>query len=410
MTTPWYTSRYTGLLRAAGTVPRAAHDPDVVIWAGELPGWGTHGEPLAAGGAGWDTASAEAAAVGEAIERWQSRSLPQDLVHEASYQHWSLDEPAVPPEKWILYHADQYARPGFPFIPFSAVTRCHWVCCREARTGDPSWAPADLVFLDPHQGGADRLAPSLSTGLSCGRDGQPILLRGLQEVIERDALVGAWWRRYPLVEHDPAAVFASLDPALAARLQRPNLRYRFYRAVSPFSTHVTLATIAGEDRGGFCFSVGSACRETRAKSWEKSLLEALQGRPYVRYLKSQHATVEPNFASPADFADHAVYYSLHPDELGRTVLQQPATSSDAGKESESLEHLLERLGPQRPVLFRILTPPPLIEAGLDWIVLRVLVPGLQPLHGHHDYAFLGGPLWSPRSLADWRDVPPHPFA
>jgi hypothetical protein len=43
------------------------------------------------------------------------------------------------------------------------------------------------------------------------------------------------------------------------------------------------------------------------------------------------------------------------------------------------------------------------------VVVRVLVPGLQPLHGHHGYPFLGGSLWAPRSAEEWRAVPPHPF-
>jgi hypothetical protein len=46
---------------------------------------------------------------------------------------------------------------------------------------------------------------------------------------------------------------------------------------------------------------------------------------------------------------------------------------------------------------------------MDWLVLRVVVPGLQPLHGNHALAHLGGPLWAPRGLAEWRDVPPHPM-
>jgi hypothetical protein len=71
--------------------------------------------------------------------------------------------------------------------------------------------------------------------------------------------------------------------------------------------------------------------------------------------------------------------------------------------------LAERLGPDRPVLFRHLTPPGLLAEGLDWLVVRVLVPGLQPLHGHHGYPFLGGPLWGGRPVADWQQVPPHPF-
>jgi len=43
------------------------------------------------------------------------------------------------------------------------------------------------------------------------------------------------------------------------------------------------------------------------------------------------------------------------------------------------------------------------------MVLKVVVPGLQPMHGDHLLPFLGGPLWAPRRLADWQTMPPHPF-
>src|SRR5208282_537839 len=128
--------------------------------------------------------------------------------------------------------------------------------------------------------------PGLSTGLTCGRQGDPVLLRGLQEVIERDGLVGAWWGSYPIEEYPAERVFGLLDPSLRTRLLRPNLRYRFYRVRSPYSEHVTLVSLAGEDLEGFCFSTGSACRETRKGSWLKAILEAVQGRAYVRYLKA----------------------------------------------------------------------------------------------------------------------------
>jgi ribosomal protein S12 methylthiotransferase accessory factor YcaO len=238
-----------------------------------------------------------------------------------------------------------------------------------------------------------------------------VLLRGLQEVIERDALVGAWWGNYPLEEHDPGRVLAGLRPSLPPRLLRPNLHYRCYRVGSPFSAHVTVVTLEGEDREGFCFSAGSACRETRPGSWEKSFLEAVQGRHYVRHLKAAWAEAGTPLEMPVDFAGHALYYSLHPEGLKDTPLNRANGSAPPEAEAvrEGRPALAERLGAGRPVLFRQLTPPPLSAEGLGWVVLRVLVPGLQPLHGHHGYPFLGGPLWRPRGLGDWDRVSPHPF-
>jgi ribosomal protein S12 methylthiotransferase accessory factor YcaO len=284
---------------------------------------------------------------------------------------------------------------------------CRWLACREALTGLPWWVPEDFLVLNAELDAEPGLCPGISTGLSCGRRGHPVLLRGLQEVIERDAVVGAWWGRYPLEEWEPDTVFASLGEEWTQRLTRPNLRYRFFRIRSPFSRHVTLATLEGEDREGFCFSIGSACREGRTESWRKAVLEAVQGRHYVRWLK---ALGPPAIGIPTDFSEHAVYYSWFPDRLANTVLAQPvAAKDDRAEAAEDLATLCTGLGSERPVLVRHFTPLALARERLDWHVVRVVVPGLQPLHGHHDFAHLGGPLWHPRGLAAWSALPPHPF-
>jgi thiazole/oxazole-forming peptide maturase SagD family component len=452
--TPWYSSPYTGLLSRCQAVLRRAHDPAVHVWAGTLPGWGPQGEDLATGGAGWTAAAAEAACVGEAVERWCSRPAAEDEIIEAAYADWPLSEPAAAPMSWVLFHPQQYTLPDFPFTPLTPTLRARWVCCRQAGTGLPWWVPEEMVFLHPGGGRSHQLWPGQSTGLACGRHTDPVLLRGLQEVIERDALVGAWWDVYPLEEHPFEKALACLSPEVAERLRRPNLRYRCYRIVSPWSDHVTLVSLEGEDHEGYCFSTGSACRETQPASWDKSLLEAVQGRHFVRFLRRQ-TRASPASPIPVDFAGHALYYSLHSEHLAATVLgvrrcraawfwegeapaephsargatglsrslalpqnacdgplegAQPAPMHAQEGQFESVPLLAQRLGPDRPVLFRSLTPPALAAAGIDLVVLRVLVPGLQPLHGHHGYPYLGGPLWDRRPVDDWQQMPPHPFA
>jgi ribosomal protein S12 methylthiotransferase accessory factor len=412
----WAESRYTGLFRQAGPVPSRPHDPALFIWGGLLAPWGSRSVAIGVGGAGWDREAARGACLGEAIERWQPYPLPVDQTVEASFDAWPLKEPAVPPECWVLFAPEQYAQPGFPFAPLTRQTVCRWVCCRQAADGSPWWVPEDLVYLYARAGTGHGFGPSISTGLGCGRFGQPVLLRGVQEVIERDAILGAWWGCYPLMEWDQRRVLSTLDPSLSRRLLRPNLRYRFYRVGSPYSANVTMVTLQGEDREGPCFSVGSACRETRAASWLKSLLEAVQGRHYIRLLKAERqarAVDSAERSTPTSFAEHAVYYSIHLEALTATVLHR-SEAADADRDrdadmTEDLARLLEALGPEHPVLFRSLTPPAVAQGPGDWYVLKVLVPGLQPLHGDHRLPFLGGPLWGARGLADWSHMPPHPF-
>ena len=415
MNRDWYFSRYSGVFSQHGLVPRKAHDPEVSVWSGTAPLPDPLSAPPAAGGAGWDDDSAQASGVGEAIERLQSWPVPCDGVIESTLRDWPLDEPVLGPEHWVLFHPEQYLLKGFPYQPLTESSICRWVCLREALTGLPRWVPEELVFLSLPRGKQARFCPLISSGLSCGKAGHPVLLRGLQETIERDAVVGASWGRYPLTELSASQVFAKLGEEYATRLRRPNLQYRFFRVNTPYSDHVTIVTLEGEDREGYCYSVGAACRETLSASWLKSLLEAVQGRYYVRHLKRQYREQPWPMDVPVSFADHALYYSIHPTRLkdtvlGRTAAIQPEPTLDqTAEKTEDLRSLTARLGPDHPVLFRNLTPPALASERMGWFVLRVVVPGLQPLHGIHALPFLGGPLWSPRSWNDWFGTPPHPF-
>jgi ribosomal protein S12 methylthiotransferase accessory factor len=258
--------------------------------------------------------------------------------------------------------------------------------------------------MDLRPGARHRFSPAISTGWSAHRSLELAVLRGIQEVIERDALMGGWWGSYA-IETEPL----SLTPAL----DRPNLVYRAYRINSPFSAHVTMVTVEGEDHEGWCFSIGSACRETRAESLDKATLEAVQGRHYVRYLKRELATRGITaLRTPRDFREHAIAYSLEPERLAATPLghAHPAHSRPPELERETLVALLRRLGDTRPPLFRLMTPPAFAQHDLGWVVVRVMIPGLQPMHGDHSLPFLGGPLWRDRSLSDWAEVVPHPFA
>lgn len=383
------TSRYTGLFRALGATPPRAHDPDVDVWAG-IPANRPWPAQDAVGGAGWTAGAAERACIGEAIERWQTHALPADGLVTAAFERWPLAEPALDPRRFVRFHPAQ----PVPYERLDETVACEWVACRVLGAGTPIWAPAELVFLDLRPDRAPRFGPTISTGWSAHATAQAALEAAVLEVIERDAIVGAWWGSYPLVEV-PAPALDVME-----RLARPNLRYRWYRVITPRAAHVTIVTLEGEDREGHVFSIGSACRLDRRASFAKAALEAVQGRHYVRYLLATTAEV----AEPTTFAEHAAYYSRHPRRLADTCLAH-APAADPGDDApEPFAAILARLP---PAAFRHATPPALVDLG--YVVMRVIVPELQPLHGDHRLPFLGGPLWH-RPLADWAAMPPHPFA
>jgi ribosomal protein S12 methylthiotransferase accessory factor len=402
----WYQSGFTGFFRDFQPVVPRPHDPEVSVCAGIVP----HLHPeqsgqLQVGGCGWSDEAAASACVGEGIERVFAYPTTQDVSIEASYENWPLDEPAVAPERWVLFHPQQYHLKDFPFESLTRHTRCQWICFREIASGEPQWAPEEFAYLFPRAGCSHRFCPATSTGLAAGTGDHAVVLRALQEVIERDALLGAWWGAYPVEEFRQEAAWSDEE---SFRLMRPNLRWRFFRIKSPFSHHVTMVTVEGDDREGFCHSIGSACRESRQASWNKASLEAVQGRHYVRHLRKQRGTeiLRPPLET---YAEHAAYYSFHPEELERTVLNSARAATEETAPPEDLSVLSKRLQELSPVLVRSLTPPTLAQKGLDWRVVKVLVPGLQPLHADDRFAHLGGPLWLSRGLESWGQFPPHPF-
>ena len=397
----WYESRFSGLFRTCGYTATRAYDPDIAVWAGS-PAFPNQGENPGVGGASWSRAQARIGGVGEAIERMATQALPRDSCIRSSFDVWEMDERAVEPRDWVLFHPRQYDQ--LAFEPLTRRTECEWVRCRTVRDGEPYWVPKELVFMDFNPNRTPRFCPGISTGWSAHRTTQEAVIRGVRELLERDATINAWWGYYPVYEVDREFVAQTLSIP-SKRYQRANLSYRFYRIESPFTSTATIVTVEGEDEYGWLFAVGSACASTLEKSWEKSLCEAIQDRLYVRFLMTQPAPEE----FPTSFAEHALYYTLHPHKISRTVLDSPPTEeSAASSKEETLDEILPGL-PHQP-LWRLTTPSQIAQLGLNWVVTRVVIPGLQPLHGSHYFPFLGGPAWEGRGLEEYGEIPPHPFA
>lgn len=399
-------SRYTGVFRSLRAMPVRAYDPDVCVWSG-VPANRPWPARDAVGGAGWTDAEAERACLGEAVERWHTHAQPGDRTVRAAFAAWDRDgapgEAALDPRRFVRFSDEQHALPGFAFARLAAETEVEWVACRALGTGEPLWVPAELVVMDLRPTAPpSRFGPAISTGWAAHATLAAATEAAVREVIERDAVVGAWWGHYAIVELAEPTVRAQIGDAKWSRLARPNLRWRWYRVISPYSDHVTLATVAGEDTAGFVFAVGSACRLDRTASLEKAALEAVQGRHYVRYLLA--TGVGAGGGAPTSFAEHAVYYSRHAAHLADTCLASAARDRDERAPPQTPRDLLAAIG---PVAMRRATPPALAHTGIE--VVRVIAPELQPLHGHHGLPFLGGRAWG-RPMAEYAAIPPHPFA
>lgn len=136
-----------------------------------------------------DPAEARMRAMMEALERYGLETFdPRDAV-AGSFNE--LTSEAVDPRDLALYAPEQYTAPGFPLRPFDPNEAYPWV---RATTldGRQRLIPAGFVSWNTPN---NRLVRETSNGAAAHTSRDEALLRGLCEIVERDAIMLTWYAR-----------------------------------------------------------------------------------------------------------------------------------------------------------------------------------------------------------------------
>ena len=340
---------------------------------------GGDGWSSASGGVGRDVASARLAAVGEALERYAAATCPLETRTRAEL----AGAPVLPASEFSLFSARQIAEPGFAFAELYGED-ARYAEVHSLHDNAPAWVPHELV-------GLRESALATSSGLAAGSSSLRALLRAVQEVVERDALMITWLHGVPGRQVALAARYVADVAALGGRVTCID-------ATPAYSPHPVALVAGGVPlRGRERFSLGAACRATWEEAVEKAYLEWAQGVYFVGEYLAAHPGLR--FASPDDvttFDAHAVYYSTAPEHWERLALLRgeaapapaggaPPAATVAGELEQLVAHL-RREGVR--LLYRDLTTVDLRQVGLH--AVRVLSPDLTPIHCHPSHPFLGG--------------------
>ncbi|REK74241.1 YcaO-like family protein [Paenibacillus paeoniae] len=371
-------------------------------------------------GAGFHQSDADYSAVGESIERLAAGCF--DSARKlAAWQ--DLSGKAVDPDDFILFSQEQYEAAGFPYRPFTREASVHWLLSRSLMTGEEVYVPAALVQL-PYRAasGETRISPAISTGLALGASQPQSILSGIFEVVERDAFASSWFLRLPPNERLDLKDYlddyaAELDEHCVCQAYDITLDRLFATVV---------VTIHDNQSGRFM--VGAATRFTRKEAVAKAFLEAAQGISYVEMLAAKYKTygLKEDFNKVDSFQKHAAFYSIHPELRGEAgyVLnegyvfqprnEQPFdyTENDPQDDEERLKLAISTLQHAGYDAYWVdMTNRELEQLGA-WCS-RVIIPGLQPLHGTHRYRFLNpARLKAVRDKYSWSgplNPYPHPF-
>ncbi|MEM6795342.1 MAG: TOMM precursor leader peptide-binding protein [Acidobacteriota bacterium] len=433
-----------GLVKTCLDMPVGADDPKVFYIATAATdstrlGTGVFDAGRFGCGVDIDEKKARGAALGEILERYSAAHYDPAAPRRSSYA--DLEGEAVHPEALALFDDAQYrafeaaradpsaASRRLRFGPeprrFLETTRTSWVRGHSLRDRRPVWMPAPFVYL-PYRYRRDEsyLDSCLSTGVACGRTREEAVLKALYEVVERDATSIFWLARLSPRRLRPAPG-SGLDLLWRERLETPGTELRLLDLTTDSGLPTAAAFLLREGGGTV---VGSATRHSLAVAARKALLEAIQGQMVWRDQLAGRAPIQTFAEDSSDiigFSDHARAYLdpamrsrldflwRHPET--QTLADDPQTAPSS---ADLLRAAVESLGALdlEPLAVDITSPD---VRRLGYWVMRVMVPGMQPLNAQHTRPYLGGRrlremparLGLPQNLSgDGRiNADPHPF-
>jgi ribosomal protein S12 methylthiotransferase accessory factor len=342
-----------------------------------------------------DGRRAEALALMEGIERLFAleHSDPRRVL-AASYR--AVAGCALDPTTFPLYAAEQYAQAGFGLRKFDPGQCLEWIWGVRISDSEPVLVPLDLVFARRR---GPRLYPANSNGAACHSSLHHAVLGGIYETIERDSLMVVWMNRLSRSVLDSSSAAANM-PGVRRDFEAMSLELTRVDITTDLDIPVLLGVLTDKLNPDFLLlnPVASLSRQQLDRKLDREITQFC--RPYLSdrqcYTTRVSASSDPQLVK--SFPDHLRFYQNREKiRHARFLTSGPTTkdgthpvgASEPSEVQEELNILVDRLSRRGYQVIVVDCSVPMIrDLGLH--VVKVLIPGLQPLHAGHRYAALGG--------------------
>ncbi|MDX6649707.1 MAG: hypothetical protein QOJ97_1658 [Solirubrobacteraceae bacterium] len=337
-------------------------------------------------------------AVGESVERYCSAQWDEGSLTTATYDE--LGAEAVAPDEFALFTAEQYDEPGFRWSPFRSDTAVRWAQGTSLVTGQLRYVPAAFVYVpygaEPASG---PLWMPISSGLACAPSLAHAIYRASLEPIERDAFMVVW--RNQLTR--PRIDLESVDDDLVRRLVAAwdGLPFQCHAIVLTLDIPVTviLGLLTSESGRWPLSVVGLGVDLSPRRALTLALEELAQGFIGMRRIAAQ----DPDWRPADDYGDiDTVTRHGHAHAVDERL--RPTVDFLLSGDLLDIDEFPDRSGPSPGANLRTVVED-LSSLGLDAIavdlttedvdaaglkVVRVVIPGLQPLDVNHTIQYRGG--------------------
>lgn len=350
-------------------------------------------------------------------------SLPMASAIDAAF-------PCLRPADFALYSKQQYAAPGFPYVPFDETTPVRWTGAVDLATGEATHVPAAMVwypFAYERAAGDSPIAVSAPVGLGCGAGVAAAAFAGIGDVVACDA-AALFWQAMILPPRLRLDTLPSRPKDRLDRFAQAGEVVTILDVTTDNRIPAFVAFIASSrpERAAYVFAVAADLDAGRAVETVLDRLAAnhrlagaiVRGRARPSATNDWEdvlvAADHVNFAADHDNRARFAWLTIDDEQRDLRDYDQPGSGDVEG----DLEVVLDRImAAGHRVYAANLTSEDV--AGLGINVCRVIVPGYQPLlHGHRLRVLGGDRLYdAPRRLGHrgitregGGNPAPHPFA
>ncbi len=355
------------------------------------------------GGIGLTRRQAAMGVIGEVVERYCAAFKPDHGVHSGSEKQLSAQHTIISPRDLSRFSSAQSAKKGFFYTAYTEDSVLEWFSARSLSDDQEVLVPAAWTLI-PYLHGSRYYIDANSTGLACGGSRESAIENAAFEVIERDAYSLCW-----LYQGTPPRLLLSQQSWAVERfpvLQHKDWDTRVYDLTGSTGFPVILVVLRAPrsygDRHGPWVTHGVACHLDARLAFEKAAREAMLGYYYLES-RWQHFFSQTSLKKskqgpslPTDFDGHADFYNLYPRMLRHTAFLDRGGEFEWGHTPGTREDLTGFRFSDLCVRLR--------QAGFDgaWVdlttreikplglhVVRVLIKGLNWLHGNARWPYLG---------------------
>jgi ribosomal protein S12 methylthiotransferase accessory factor len=393
----------SGIIRFVSEIPLEAGEPEIFNYSAKMCD-SRKIFPVGCydrnGGAGLTREDARMAAIGEAIERYCSSIYYPDELLIGSYRELSRNARALAPEEMAIFHPEQRGKIGYSW--FTEDTMLCWVGGSSITRNQRVLIPACLTFVPYHpfwtERGEETIGPSITTGQAAAASYRDAVLRGIYEIVERDAFMITWLNRLsvPQIAIESNAKVAEI---FHSRLARPNLRYTLHSLATDLGIPSVLCVLVDTQSDPAMVCTGGASHLSAELAAIKALVEAVQTREWARYIghRRKPFVIESDYSNLDDFDKHVLLYGYGdmssavefltnaPALCSFSDLADCSTGTVAGDLCQ-VKMLIESSGHE--ILAVDLTSEDVGQAGFR--VVKVFIPGMQQIEGDHTHRLLGG--------------------